>query len=38
MRLHGTISGYGTYGCRCELCRSANTIYTRGKRAREKDA
>lgn len=36
--LHGTISGYGTYGCRCDGCRSANTDYTRSKRARNKDA
>ena len=33
-RLHGTISGYGTYGCRCEACREANTLYTREKRKR----
>jgi hypothetical protein len=31
--LHGTISGYGTYGCRCDICREASTAYNRQKRA-----
>jgi hypothetical protein len=35
-RLHGSISGYGTYGCRCDSCREANTSYTRDKRAKGK--
>jgi hypothetical protein len=34
--LHGSISGYGTYGCRCENCREANTVYTREKRAKQR--
>lgn len=34
--MHGTLSGYGTYGCRCEPCREANTMYTRDKRAKAK--
>lgn len=36
-RLHGSVSGYGTYGCRCDLCRAANTSYTRDKRAKERE-
>lgn len=35
--LHGSISGYGTYGCRCEPCCAANTEYSRAKRAKAKD-
>ena len=34
-RLHGSLSGYGTYGCRCDDCRAANTNYSRQKRARQ---
>ncbi len=26
---HGTASTYKNYGCRCDLCRSANTEYQR---------
>lgn len=32
-RSHGTLTGYGTYGCRCESCKAANTAYSRHKRA-----
>ena len=34
--LHGSISGYGTYGCRCEQCCAANTKYSQAKRAKAK--
>lgn len=37
-RLHGSISGYGTYGCRCEACCNANTEYSRDKRSRAKES
>ena len=36
--VHGSVTGYGTYGCRCERCREANTIYTREKRAKQRAA
>ena len=29
---HGTLTSYKRYGCRCELCRSANAGYEHGRR------
>lgn len=33
---HGTNSRYVKDGCRCPACRSAHTVYDRGRRARRK--
>jgi hypothetical protein len=33
-RVHGTVSGYRYWNCRCELCRRAHADYSRGTRAR----
>jgi hypothetical protein len=30
--VHGTMSGYKSYYCRCELCKAANTKYERVRR------
>lgn len=35
---HGTTYGYSTRGCRCDLCRAAQTQYTRDYRARKRAA
>ena len=32
---HGTINGYSTLGCRCNLCREAGTKAARKRRLRE---
>jgi hypothetical protein len=29
---HGTMNGYINHGCRCDLCRAANTEYCRVRR------
>jgi hypothetical protein len=31
-RPHGTLASYKRYGCRCDLCRSANADYEHGRR------
>jgi hypothetical protein len=33
-RVHGTLTGYTTYGCRCDLCREAMSIYHAERRLR----
>lgn len=33
--LHGTITGYCTYGCDCEPCKIANREYARKRRAQQ---
>jgi hypothetical protein len=32
---HGTANRYTNYGCRCEVCRAAHTLYRRELRARD---
>lgn len=32
---HGTLNEYNNFGCRCELCREANTQYMREYRLRK---
>jgi hypothetical protein len=34
--MHGTVSGYLNYRCRCALCRSAWAEYSRSYRQRRK--
>jgi hypothetical protein len=33
-QLHGKLSGYTGYGCRCEPCKAAESAYTRSRKAR----
>ena len=32
---HGTPNAYTNYGCRCELCREAHSLYRSERRARD---
>jgi hypothetical protein len=34
---HGTVTGYTTYECDCDLCRQANTEYARKRRAKARE-
>jgi hypothetical protein len=29
---HGTLTGYNTHACRCELCRDAFRVYSKARR------
>ena len=33
--MHGTLTGYTSYRCRCASCREANRLYMRSYRAKE---